>query len=513
MSQTKTAGTAIDAIHRFWYAKSKFDKEAEKTRITGVGIDYMIFVDYLYHLGIRADKLNDLQIFYRIKNNKILEEMEHSEIASIIYRKIENLDETLPAFNLYGESITGQEIPSRWIKEKILAGISFYFNKSKLLACLYNKEKIQINQDTASEKFIYFKNGYLYATAKKIEFLPYSKLNRYIWSSEIIDHVYTHNKNFNFVCNAQKFIFNIAGQDQIRYNQLLEIAGYLGHSYTGGKLKAVLLTDSTLSNTGEPNGRSGKTLISRLIGGLYTKNPTKRGNKVYVEINGKSFDHTSQFRYQAASHNTKYLVINDTKPGFKIDPMFNDITDGTEVERKGADPFYIQAKMAILANLSIDINGDSRADRICMFELSNYYSSNFGPDQEFKQFFFTDWTDNEYNDYYHYMAMVVQKWIIAGKLPQVKSINYDLRFLAEHTNENFIDYIEEHIQPDIWYGKSEILEKVQNINNLNKLSSKKFASWLKNYNNLSGKFEQWNPATNEQRPAGGNREFKFILKI
>jgi hypothetical protein len=502
----------IKAQHRFWYASTKVDKETQEVKVTGVQIDLLIFIEYLYSLGIRADKIQNNIIYYRLLNDtKILEMLEHEELAAIFLREVSKLPDEVPAFNRYGEKLESV-FPSSWIREKILKSIGYYFDKKKLSATLYNKQNLQMNEDTARAKFVYFKNGFLEITSKAINFNKYSKLKGYVWSTEIIQHVYKHDKDFNFVCVAQKFVYNVSGNDENRYADLIKIIGYAAHNYTGGKLKAILFTDSALDESGEPNGRSGKTLLTRLIGGLYTTNPLKRSSAEFVEINGKNFDPTNQFRYQSCSHNTRLIVLNDTKKFLNLEYLFNDITDGAQVEKKSMTPFYINAKMIINTNLTIDLSGSSKKDRVCMFEFSDYYNEKRSPADEFGGFFFTDWSAQELDSYYHYMAFCVQSWLQGPTLPQVAQINYAARHLAEHTNEQFIEWSDKNIITGQLYGKTEMLEKIQKeITTLHKMSSKKFAMWIKTYNNAQPqKFAPWNADQNESRENGSERMFKLI---
>jgi outer membrane receptor for Fe3+-dicitrate len=128
--------------------------------------------------------------------------------------------------------------------------------------------------------------------------------------------------------------------------------------------KAVNSTDSSLERGN--NGRTGKTILAKGIGKL----------RVYGEINGKDFDATNTHKYQDLNLDTQFVNLNDVKKGFKLEWVYNDITEGLMVEKKNQNPFRNYANIVICSNLPLELNGASDKDRIVEFEFANYFNMN-----------------------------------------------------------------------------------------------------------------------------------------
>ena len=159
----------------------------------------------------------------------------------------------------------------------------------------------------------------------------------------------------------------------------MTLLGYLMHANTDGKMKAVVFTDSKISQSA--SGRTGKTLIGKAIGKMLNAN-TDGEVQIYSELNGKTFDSTNKHKYQTCRTITSCLHINDLPKIFDVECLFNDITEGIEIERKGKDPLKIQPKIMISTNQTLMIEGDSAKDRFIEYELSEYFSANHSPQDE-----------------------------------------------------------------------------------------------------------------------------------
>lgn len=515
----------------WWYAKTRFDKETENYSLVkdSVEIDLVDFLQWLYDSGFRYTKIYENGILFRVENNRILREVEVAEVRQYVVRHIQQLPAELPISDLRGD-ITGT-IPSKILLTKIIKGVSFYFDTKKLEAYLAPRDTFAMCQDTATEKYVYFVNGYMHISRRGIDFLPYETLPGYIWHSEIIQQQYVPELGPDPQGQGvvRRFFQLIAADSSLaeadraqRMVDICTIAGYLCHSYTDYKLQAVLLTDSRIGESNEPNGRSGKTLFMRLCSGLLCPDPA-RPDKTSVEISGKNFDPTDPFRYgnSGVSHETKLITLNDVKRGFKTECLFNDITDGLQVNKKNQQPFKILAKMAVVSNMSIELGGDSNKDRFCVFEFSSYFHVGHDPGTEFKApgaakkyWFFKDFDTREWCRYYHFMAQCVQCFFQNNnQLPQPRSINYEARTLKEHVPAELVEWIEAELQPvpRQWYETKEIHRLfVQSYPDFEKIKQAKFTEWLKKYMRYSPQWAEYVQANNFRRDSTGRREICFI---
>ena len=526
MSTAKTA----PQYHTWWYAKTKFDKESEKWVLNKdkLEIDIIEFLDWLYLEGYRYTKIYDNGILFRVTQNRILEEIETAQVRQFVIQWIDALPPDIICNDRRGE--LEMEVPRKLLKETIVKGVNYFFDTKKLEACLGPKETFTMCADTRTTKYAYFLNGYLHINTKGIEFCNYNELPGYIWASEIIQHSFNMalakdakdegqvKRFFQFVANGAMPPNPTDKQLQdraIRFADLCTIAGYLCHSFNRYKLKAILLTDARMSEGNEPNGRSGKTLFMRLVGGFICADPTQPGQKTFVEIAGKNFDPSDKFRYDKAAHETKIICLNDVKRYFKTEWLFNDITDGLEVNKKNQQPFMLLVKMAVLSNLPIDLAGDSNLDRFLVFEFSEYFNRYHDPAKEFGNMFLSEqWSQKDWNQYYYFLAQCVRTFFNDGcQLPQPAQINYQRRNLVEVVGRDLLDFIENEWRPvnrEFYNVKTMYNQFVQSYPDNVKLKQSKFTMCIQKYMKDSGKYEPYTEANNFQRDADGNRSICFI---
>ncbi|MCL4483243.1 MAG: hypothetical protein M1445_11675, partial [Bacteroidetes bacterium] len=229
-----------------------------------------------------------------------------------------------------------------------------------------------------------------------------------------------------------KFVFNISGQKDKRFESLQTLIGYLLHSFYETKMKAVNLTDSTISDNAE--GRSGKTLLGRAISLI----------KNVSEISGKDFDPANKHKYATVSLDTQIVFLNDLRKRFDFETLFNDISDAITVDRKNLQPFTIRAKMLISSNDTFRIEGASAKDRVVEFELADHYNANYSPEDEFNCWFFRDWDPDEWMKFDNFMCGCLTSYLKNGIL-EPEQINLDKRKLISETNSDFVAFMNDKV--------------------------------------------------------------------
>ncbi len=239
-------------------------------------------------------------------------------------------------------------------------------------------------------------------------------------------------------------MWNVAGKDAERFFSLCSITGYLIHSYFHYKLKAIILTDSKISE--KPDGRTGKT--------LYGKGLSKV--RKYTEINGKDFDPVNKHKYQEADFDTQIICLNDVKRNFNTENVFNDVTEAVKVEKKNKNPFSLRSKLLITANKTMNTDGASAKDRFLEFEFSEHYSNTHSPKDEFGHWFFTEWSSDEWNRFDNFMAFCVCHFLKKG-LIEAKQINLARRKLIDCTSLDFAEFMDNEFSEGriVWGGEYE----------------------------------------------------------
>lgn len=448
------------------------------TSVKDVRINYTIWTKLLYSLGYRRFDLGVKGFIFVRVENRVLLEVTVMQIQDTFMQYLKKMEIVTETYDLVDEL-------KDCIVEKFHKSISNFFN-DKRLALLTPEEHFIFNKDTAEEAFVYYKNGYVKINKEGWELLSYSSLEGCIWQTQIRDRDFCkieieHVKHENAPIFS-KFVLNISGNEE-RYNSLCSIIGYNLHNFFETKLKATILTDSSISE--EAEGRTGKTLIAKSLGHIRT----------YTEIGGKGFDPTDKYRYADCSLDTQIVHLNDARKFFDFEILYNDITEGIKIDKKNQQPFNQHVKYILSSNKTIKMDGASSRDRSIEFELAEHYNDKFQPQDEFKHWFFRDWNKDEWYKFDNFMMYCINYFLKNG-LIQAKEINLQKRKLIDQTCAEFIEFINaKEIVANTKYNRDEWHEDfLKSYPDLKEDKYKKlmktFTSYLKIYAANSNKFDK-----------------------
>jgi len=471
----------------FWKA------EKDKDGITkGCKIVYRKFIHFLSSKGFRRLDLNsDSFTFLQVEQNLIYERSE-TKIQDFVKNYVENLP---------GERLAN-DITKDDLAEKIYQSPQTYFSKPKL--SLLDSSEFTIKRDSLTQAFVYFQNGFVEVTKDGYELKEYTELDNYIYADQ------QQKRNFKKGSeegNFKKFVQNISGYDKNsqRFEALRTMLGYLMHDFHDYKLKAINFTDSKLSDDDE--GRTGKTMLSRAT--QYLRN--------YLEVPGKTFDATKDTKYQHASLSTQIVHLNDAQRSFKTEYVYNDITEGIEIKKLYDKPYFIRVKYIISSNKTLQVWGASARDRFVEFELADHYSDTKTPEQEFKQWFFRDWDDNEWNAFYNFMLQCISLFLEKGIL-EADTINLEERKLINETNHEFVEFINIRYK-DLKEGdekrivlKQEFNKKDLHLEFLNEnkeFESDKYIKKQSTFTNWLKRYAKYNNLYFSERRSGADRYMTF----
>lgn len=515
-NEVKQSNADLILKNAFWYPVLGKEKVITpngvevKEIVKDIAIDLLMFYDFLYNQGFRRFEFNDDSIYIKIVNNRIVKKVKKVAMMDAVFNFLDLVPDIIQS--------NGFDLEKKVLKSCILKRLDLLFNDARILSQLRPKEPIIFNQDTINTKFMYFNNGYLLIDKTNINFKTYDTLEFFIWESQVFKYDYskpTHAPSLNYI---KTFCYNVSGQNETRLKSLMNIIGYSIHNFTNYKLKSLAFTDSIIDQDGEANGRSGKTLLAKIIGGAICSNPYDQSIKTFVEINGKDFDPNDKHKYDLCDLNTQLIVLNDVKKWFDVDSIYNDITEGANVNKKSLQPFRINAKLIVITNKTLKIEGDSSKDRFVEFEFSNYYNANNTPEKDFKHWFFRDWKPDDYNRYYYFMAECAQEFFKNdSKLVQPEQINLHSRKLLDLTSPDFVDFIDNDIRPKhgVEYDKqvlyNKFLETFPDWKNNKRFAQRTFTTWLKYFINYRDEWQNFTPE-NETRNAAGVRCFIFLRK-
>jgi len=463
--QKKDTGSLNKPV-KFWVYKITSKSSGEWK------IEHRKFIEHLRYMGFRRYDIGVNYIFIRIKDH-ILNEVQIHIIQDILIEYISKLDDLIePEIKHVDE--TRNKLTRNELLSKFYTSNSLYFNDKKM-SFLGKEENLVFNTDTKENGFIYYSNCFVKCTSTGYECFPYSSLSGYVFRNQIKDRKFIKGLSDGMF---KSFIYNISGKNDQRFESLQTMIGYLLHSFFDTKMKAVNLTDSTISENAE--GRTGKTLVGHAISKI----------KNVCEISGKDFDPGNKHKYATAKLDTQIVFLNDLKKRFDFENLFNDISDAITIDQKNMQPFTITAKMLIASNDTFRIAGASAKDRVIEFELANYYNAQFSPIDEFGMWFFTDWDENEWSKFDNFMMECLTQYLKYGII-EADSINLNKRKQISNTNRDFVEFMDEKIKDGslrcgIDYDKTSLHDEF-----LNDYPDYKLDKWLKTTGNFIKYFKNY----------------------
>ena len=335
---------------------------------------------------------------------------------------------------------------------------------------------IRFKEDTKDNAYLYFKSNVVEVSLTGIKIIDYIDLDGFVWKKQIIDREYKESIFEDCVYN--KFISLVADCEQVRYDTIVSVIGYLLHSHkTSANNKAIIINDETISDN--PNGGSGKGLFC---------NALKYVKKVDT-IDGKQFDFNKNFAYQTLNADTQVLVFDDVEKSFNFESLFSIITEGITIEKKNKDAIKIPVsrspKIVITTNYTIGGVGGSFDRRKFEIEFSSYFNATHTPEQEFGGLLFDGWDDNEWNMFYSFMISCLRYYMENG-LVKYEHKNLELRKLYKETATEFIEFMDDAMLiPGERINKTDLFNRfITEYKDFNKwLKQKRFKIWIDTYAN------------------------------
>ena len=449
----------------------------KNSKLDGIFIDKVKLVNVFIKLGFCRFDIEDKYLMVFVQNNTI-RRASPKMIRDVFFKYIDNLKVHKITKHHDNADVT-IAISGSMLKRKFYDSLETYFSPL-IFERAQNIKTIEIQSDELKNKFFYFKNGFVEISAEGHKFLKYSELKNHIWETSIL-----HN-NFEYTTekgNFEQFFENITGVDDLyRKESLMTVCGYLLHSFYDYKTFLILLTDAGLTLNGEPNGRSGKTLLMKGLGKMLMANEKQTR---YILIDGKTFKSNEDRKYQRADIDTSLIHINDIFSWFNIENLFVDITDGITVRQMYEKPFTIMSKLAMSSNKTVKLDGGSARDRVVVYEIDNYYSDKKNPESEFNQWFFRDWKVAEWNKFYSFMVRCCSLFLKNGII-KPKEINYSQNLLNDYTSKEFVTWF-------IFYWKgieSEMERSGDDVHSSKKMLYHKFIEDYEDYAKPNAKFSQ-----------------------
>lgn len=353
-----------------------------------------------------------------------------------------------------------------------------YFTPNLITSLQTTDFKLQYGDKNTA--FLYYMNGVLKITKDNFELIPYNVFDGYLWSNQITkrDISLPLSDNFEDFC-FNKFLWNISGQTQERYNSIISIIGYLLHNFKDRSFaKAIIFTDEHIDSSGtSANGGTGKSILSTAL--------SKMVNICKKE--GKKIESNNKFFYQEVETYHSILYFDDVSEDFSFESLYSVITGDLPVEKKRETiisiPFDESPKILISSNyIVLGKEGYSDERRRIDYEFSSYYSKDRTPFDEFGHVFFDEWDAEDWKQFDSLMIYCIQFYLNNG-LKETNKINLEINKIIQLTHPAFVEFAESNIQRNSRYNRRDLYEKFISLykNELGKITSITFNRWIDRY--------------------------------
>lgn len=413
--------------------------------VKSLNLDYLRFLSILVDLGFRRSIIEKKQSFVQIKDN-IIEEVDDGYMRIVFKAHMEKIPDVI--------RLDKAIIHKSYILNDMMGKQSKMFDTNNTLCHLPIIREDKILNDPVDASYFYYRNKYVMVSADGIKLMDYKALkDYYVWKDSILERdIELKDLEADQEENIwAKFLFNICDKDNERLGRLMHIIGYLLHKYYGGKMKAIVLTDSRISD--DPQGRTGKGMIFKGIKHMLNRNTTSNDGTLCT-IDGKDFDQKNAARYTMCTINTRIIHISDVQKKYNVENHYNEIEEGIVVKKLYEAPFLLKVKIGISTNRTLKILGESSLDRFVIFDLSDHYNRTNTPLSEFGKWFFRDFTPQEWSLFDNFMLHCVQFYLKDG-LVSYKSINLENRILYEQVGEDIVNFLSDFPNAEIddtWAG-------------------------------------------------------------
>lgn len=442
---------------RFWYVEEIERKDYIHQKYVFNYIGLYSFLQF-HQIG-RLKKTEDQTVYVHAHDN-IVKEVPSEDIKDFVINAAEKEENDLLLQMLYRGS-------SNYLSEVRLSNLKFIN-----LRFLKSAQKIQ---------YLHFNNLSLEITPTGISQVDRTKLNGFIWNTEIIDYklaIYdkplihvTKDEQGRYIaddiyeqledCDFYKYLrltsfynhreaeeakeknlqqeYSAEYLNQLGFISKMSAIGYLLHSYKDSACtKAIICMDAKMSEVGSSFGRTGKSIFGKAISKFLK----------YYYINGRDprFEQENH-KYDGLDESYKLLFVDDADQNLSFSMFYTLITGEFTVNSKNEKKLIISfeksPKLLITTNHAVKGDDPSDVARQFLIGFSDYFSEERTPTDVLGRRLFDDWDYKQWNLFYNLCLSAIQIYLEHG-LVEAKIESLTRRRLRQSIGENFITWAENY---------------------------------------------------------------------
>lgn len=449
---------------QFWYVQTTMDRATGEEK-EEIKFSYDSFIAFLETNGFFRYDIGENFQFIRIVG-KIVYNVDERKIRDFVFEFLRS-DEQL-----------------KRVREMMRRSSKTYMSSSVLEGL--KSFPLEIQRDTKTTCYLFFKNGYLEITADGFTMKDYSTLQNHVWHKTIIDKDFKPCTKEEMIKSDVYRFFSLAinkidptelekykvlpkkeipadNEDKYivseeewqghlkRLRSTHTGIGYMIHNYKDpGLTKAFTATDKQIGSAFDSNGGSGKSLTCKFIASV----------RSVCLIDGHNFRFDNEFGFSKFNMGDSVINFNDVRSSFDFSKLFTMMTEEFNFRKMRMDtitvPFEDSPKIFISTNFTLKGEGSSFRRRQHIVEFTDYFNDTNRPETFFNRQFFYDWDEIEYGKFYTCMANCVRKFLKEG-LVDFPMENYAIRKLIQQAGEDFVDWCDSFIVPGQEYQKLDLL--------------------------------------------------------
>lgn len=276
------------------------------------------------------------------------------------------------------------------------------------------------------------------------------------------DFTKAYKEKYKFALNGYLLTDAEIKEQELHFINRCYVIGYLLHRYKNpSKPWGVWIMDNKIADEGESHGGSGKSLLVKML--VYM-------NLITVALDGRNPRLTDNPHiFENVDLSTDLINVDDCFDYFNFGYFYASLTSDLSANPKNKKgytiPFEKSAKFIFSSNYGDRTTDPSSLRRKLYTVYSDYYHEDNGdygsskkPDEEFGRNLFTDWKDQDWEEYYNFMAQCLAFYLSCDHKVTPPMGNVTKRNLIAEMTESFKAWADVYFSPEgnrinIWYRK------------------------------------------------------------
>lgn len=331
--------------------------------------------------------------------------------------------------------------------------------------------------------------------------------------------------NYQFAVDGGLLLPDEVAEQKLHLVNRIFAIGYALHRYKNpSKPWAVFAMDNKLSDDGESHGGAGKGIVAKALYRLATK----------VQLDGRNPKLTENPHvFENCDQDTDLVHVEDSNEflnfGFFFAPLTSAMTINPKQKRSFELQFEDSPKFWFDTNFGDRMTDPSSLRRKLYTVFGDYYHENNGdykeswtPNDDFGKTLFTDFTEDEWNAFYNFMAQCLRFYLSCEEKIVPPMANVSKRNLMSEMGDHFRSWAEVFFSPesgnlDKLVTKEDAMKDFENSTKLKTFSSQRFLkalkAWSKYHNYILNPDELQNSQGRIIRRPGGTDTPKEMLYV